>query len=555
MTTVKFLIYGSIVLSLLFGCSRAPTAGGSSDSGNVKFAGIIYSVADSTVSGATVTLCPANSLGGVAEETENMDSSIIKRTITDDSGRFEFTSLQEGSYFIEANDGIAHAVLFRLTVSQQPETILFHQDTLRPYSVFKGTTTRSTSERYLFIYGIDRKVPVPSDGHFIVHDMPAGTFRAKIIPVDTTEDEIEISDFTLTAGDTSMVPLTGWKFHRRMYLNTTATGADIAGNVTDFPVLVRLSNENFDFSETDSNGYDCRFTSNDNQLIPFSVERWNPQLQHAEIWVKIDTIFGNSDSQYFTMYWGKPGAATAENSPAVFDTASGFQGVWHFSDNEPASALDATGNHFNGTAEGGVIPAITGGCIGNARKFNGISSSIEISNSAGGKLNFPENGVYSISAWVYADHPELGSQVIVSKGDEQYFLCSVDGSATSGPFWRFTEFRNSKGWVYSSGDATGKEWVYLCGVQNGSSRYLYINGELADSTSSLLSSGKSRRNDFNVAIGKFIEEGGGNGDDFFNGLIDEVRIYSTVSDPERVRLCYMNQCTDDRLLTFSETAQ
>jgi len=133
-----------------------------------------------------------------------------------------------------------------------------------------------------------------------------------------------------------------------------------------------------------------------------------------------------------------------------------------------------------------------------------VSSFISIGNSSNGKLNFPQDGYYSLSAWVYAETLNDGSHVVISKGDEQYFLCSVEESS-DGSSWCFTEFNDQAGWMSSTSRATEGQWVLLAGVKNGASQYLYVNGEAVDSSPTLLPSTESRITDFDVAIGKFME--------------------------------------------------
>lgn len=281
------------------------------------------------------------------------------------------------------------------------------------------------------------------------------------------------------------------------------------------------------------------------------VEQWNSSEKLAAIWILLNTVYGDNNSQFITLVWDETSTNQIASSNNVYDTALGFQGVWHLSDEDSDSAADATLNGFNGVTDGMTESSIVEGIIGNAREFNGINSSIGISGSSDGKLDFPEDGYYTLSAWVSADHPEMGSQAIIAKSDEQYFLCSVEGYE-DGPFWRFTEFKDGKGWEYSSTDAEAEEWVYLTGVRKGTSQYLYLDGELVDSSITLVSSTKARITDIEVSIGQFMDENGGPGDGFFNGKIDEVRISDVARSADWIRLCYMNQRTDDRLTTVQK---
>jgi hypothetical protein len=47
------------------------------------------------------------------------------------------------------------------------------------------------------------------------------------------------------------------------------------------------------FSQAQFGGSDIRFTKADNTFLPYEIERWDSAHSQAEIWVKVDTVFGN----------------------------------------------------------------------------------------------------------------------------------------------------------------------------------------------------------------------------------------------------------------------
>jgi len=68
--------------------------------------------------------------------------------------------------------------------------------------------------------------------------------------------------------------------------------------VVNFPVLIRLYSTDLDFSQVKPGGGDVRFANSNNVSLPYEIERWDATGGVAEIWVKIDTVLGNSSSQY-----------------------------------------------------------------------------------------------------------------------------------------------------------------------------------------------------------------------------------------------------------------
>jgi hypothetical protein len=256
------------------------------------------------------------------------------------------------------------------------------------------------------------------------------------------------------------------------------------------------------------------------------------------------------------MYWGNPDASTASNSAAVFDTSHGFQGVWHLSGNDNTTAYDATGNHYDGTPYNMTAGSSVPGAIGSARKFNGTSQYITIINTASSKLNLPQNGIYSLSLWAHADTIDTLWHVIAGKGHEQFYLklkCFGNNRAT----WEFVEFQDQQGWQFTEDSvppAPGSgTWVNLVGVRNGTQQFLYVNGTLVNSSTPLMAGNYSRNTGDDFMIGRYARrvtipyyEGWC----YFQGKVDEVRVSNNVPNADWIKLCYMNQRSDDRLVVF-----
>jgi hypothetical protein len=311
-----------------------------------------------------------------------------------------------------------------------------------------------------------------------------------------------------------------------------------------------LSNANFDFTQARKNGEDVRFVKADGSSCAFEIERWDATVGSAEIWVTVDTVFGNDNTRYIKMLWGNPNVVAASNGIAVFDTADGFQGVWHLSEPELANVKDATGNHFDGTPSD-TAPKTAAGTIGIGKAFNGTSSFFDMKNTATGKLNFPENGIYTVSAWVYADTLDGKFHAIVGKSDNQYFLKLKQYYPPNPMRWEFAEFHDMIGWHITDFLATAKEWKYLVGIRDGANQYFYLDGALVDTSIEIKTDSIARNTGDDVTIGKFLTYSAINsGYCPFGGKIDEVRISSVARSAGWIKLCFMNQKTPDALVVF-----
>jgi hypothetical protein len=436
-------------------------------------------------------------------------------------------------------------------VEAYDSVVVVATDTLRIAGTVKVllSSAADTVNGYVYVPGTDILGFAGGRGYAILDSVPAG-----IVPLVSFADKNSPGqsqairyDVTVEPSDTAVVANTLWKYSKKVLFNTTSAGADVAGNVYNFPVLIRLTESNFDFSQAGPAGDDIRFTKKDNTPISYEIERWNAAANAAEIWVKLDTVFGNDSSHFITMYWGaSTGSATASlsNGAAVFDTANGFQGVWHLNEASGSTAKDATANRFDGVPPSDSSPLPTPGVIGMCEEFNGESNYIQMPGTASGKLNFPENGSYSIAAWVYADTLDSSFAKIIEKHDLQYKLQKDQLNR-----WEFSEYESAREYSLTTSAASAKAWVYLTGVRSGGSQYLYVNGVCVNSTITTLATPYSRDTADNITIGRNAATDFGPLY-FFKGKIDEARIENMARSADWIKLCYMNQKAGDALVVF-----
>jgi hypothetical protein len=505
----------------------------------------------SPASGATVKIRPSDFLKGVSPALSGIAASAVVDAVTDSSGRFSIRDVELDDYVIEVIDssGSEGALLRARAIADS--VVDFGVQFLDPLGRISGTLDYSglpdTAAVYLQIYGIDRIDQVDlSTGRFTVDGMAAGAYSVRLFTPAASYlpdiiENVAVTPRVRTVLDTvTLTPVSDWCCSRRVYLNTTASGADVAVTIKKFPVLIRLTNENFDFISARPGGADIRFVKSDNSSLPYQIERWDRVAGRAEIWVKVDTVFGNNNAQYFTMLWGNPDAKSEEGSAEVFDTAMGFVGVWHMNEADSSAVADASGNRYNGRKYGMGSSAVQGMC-GVAQRFDGMSQYIVLSNTASSKLDFVENGNYSISAWVYAEALDSDFHSIVSKGNQQYGLQLARDNV-----WQFFEFRHRVGWEGVESPAVAKTWKYVTGVRAGNKQYLYVDGDLTDSTITTTAGVANRITTDNVFIGRRTLDT----TRFWNGMIDEVRACRWAHSVNWIKLCYMNQKQEDELVEF-----
>jgi hypothetical protein len=528
-----------MILSCFFAmycnCTLDPLAGGSSQQGNGMVVGNVVSMSG-TPSITTIRIRSTEYVQ-THEISTNKDGTYDVKT--DSSGHFSISGIDPGTYTIEANDLTSFAALIKVTITEKNDTTNIGTLGLKPYARITGIVedifTGEHSPLYIQVPGLERLVQIGQNGTFSIDDLPEGSFNLRIVAFDSTIAPVDVYDIKTTSGNTAPVHiLAGWRYSHNIHLNTTTSGANISGNVLNFPVLIRLTAANFDFNQARDNGADIRFTKSNYTSLPFEIERWDAVNKLAEIWVKIDTVHGDDSTQYLTMHWGNLNAPNCSNGTAVFDTSAGFAAVWHLSETSD-SAYDATGNAFNGKNFGSTSST---GMVGNSRLFsNGTYIKIP------GLLKSPSN--ITLSAWVKSDTTTRDGQEIISLGDAISLRMDDLNLGTTGSFYTDSinfEMTGSKkylaksGWhfvVFSFNSEKQVQTLYIDGVQCAITTYVYPVSYIGQG--------------IDTYIGIH-----GNGKPYFNlvGQVDEVRVNNIAVTPEWVKLCFMNQKAQNSLVIW-----
>ena len=226
-----------------------------------------------------------------------------------------------------------------------------------------------------------------------------------------------------------------------------------------------------------------------------------------------------------TYYWRvdevQPDGSIAAGDTWSFNTGR-LVAHWKLDDGSGDTAANAIAGGYQGKLVGN--PAWTGGIIGGALNFDGQGDYIEIIDSN----DFTITSQITVSAWIKTDKIDKRWQAIVTKGDRSWrlqgqrrgyaleFACT--GLVIPGSMW---------GSLYGTIDANDGQWHHVAGVYDGQKICLYIDGRLDVSQPA---SGRIRLDDRAVLIGDNSQKPGR----CWNGLIDDVRIYSYGMTPEEV---------------------
>jgi hypothetical protein len=332
-----------------------------------------------------------------------------------------------------------------------------------------------------------------------------------------------------------------WSHSSDLLLDTSPSGAAVTGDVTGFPVLLRLTSGNFIFSEARGRGEDIRFSKADGTPLDYQVDRWDSAKAVAEVWIKADTVFGNKAGQTLRMYWGNASAADSSDGNAAF--SNGYAAVWHLGDagvgnrpNAVAGGLPAAPVQYDGDES-------TPGMIGMADSLDGGSPG-DYLDVGDGYTGFA--GGFSYSVWVYPTAVKKWAHVLdLGNGEfgDNIILNRVNTS-DSMSYNNYNGGPTPIGLMQIPGAWTLNQWSYFTLTVSGTGGKLYKNGAL------ILS--KTLDNTISAAIRtqNFLGKSNWAVDEYFQGKLDEPALSTVARSGAWVKLCYQNQKAGQNLVTL-----
>ena len=298
-----------------------------------------------------------------------------------------------------------------------------------------------------------------------------------------------------------------------------------------FPVIISLDNSRVDYSQTQNQGQDLRFTNSAGMLLPYEIEKWN-ESGISSVWVKVPSIAGSSNADYVWMYYGNPAAADNQSSSVWGDYAA----VWHMASNQDSSPNN---NDLSCTN----CPAATG----SSYWYDGSNDRHLVANSNLINTGGPWDNK-TIEILFKADTIGSGASkdILYEQGSSTKGLnLYVTGTSLYVGGWnRDSSQSNWDGTWLSAGINTGTWYYAVLGLQDGD------NSACADCLKGFLngqefSSGDGRRlysntGNIQIGFGDTRMHSGTSGEDDYDGFIDELRLTNKALSADWIKAQYLS---------------
>ena len=326
-----------------------------------------------------------------------------------------------------------------------------------------------------------------------------------------------------------------WAFRKELTFNLTPAGADVASNVQDVPVLVRLSLANFTyFNDAKPDGSDLRFIAADDKTpLKFHVEKFDAQSQIALIWVRVPQLTGGAEkTDKVYLYYGNPKATDGADAAGSYDGTTSL--VYHFA--APVGSPQDSASYKNEPAQL-TAEANTASLIGNGVRF---SADQVIAVNAAPSLTLKATTGMTLSAWVRPEATAGIAQVVgLEEGTRAFTLAIESGRAVA--HWR----DGSRDVAVRAATDLTEGWHHLAVRASSGKLTLFVDGSVAGESAAPLAD----------LAGRLIVGATAAGGSRYVGDLDELQVANAARSDGWIRASARSQGMDAPLLVYGDDAQ
>ncbi|GEM_PF-1003851 len=331
-----------------------------------------------------------------------------------------------------------------------------------------------------------------------------------------------------------------WDYRKVLEIDHTK----VTGDLTDFPVLVSFIDSDL-IAKTQEDGDDIAFVLTNKKLF-HEIESYDSATGTLIAWVKIPILSSSIDTK-IEMYYGNFTASSQQDAENVWD--DDFVMVQHMNEDPSGTApqiLDSTINNNDGTSAGTMILAnLVNSKIAEGLDFDGNDDNVGFGDKDSLDIGV---GNFTASAWIRRDETNLWNVIYAKRSTSITSLMSfrITNNNVIGLYSRDSDSNDLS--VLGGSTLGSGEWFFVTGTREGGTLKVYLNGVLDGSINGQLSD-----IDTSGANAFLSLKGQGYDIDEHNGILDEVKISTSVRSADWIETEYNNQ--DDPSTFFAISTQ
>ena len=336
-----------------------------------------------------------------------------------------------------------------------------------------------------------------------------------------------------------------WKYRVKITVNHEQVGEE----VTDFPMLVKITNNQKLFKNAKQDGHDLVFTSSDGiTKLDHEVEAYNADNQELISWVKVPKLSVTEDTVLYA-YYGNP---TSEDQQKPTNVWGSYGAVYHLNNNPETRIVDSTKGGIHGTAGGGMNKndSLRTGKIGDTLRFDGSNDYVQLPNTDNVA---PGDKPLTVSSWIRSDGTTGTTQTIYwdsigNLGNNPHVALYVLDDGTLLSSVRDANANNLN--IIAGSNLKGDNmWHHVVMVVNNKQMNLYLDGRNIGSATNASLNALNTASAGVQSIG--VAHSSGSLAAFFRGSISDTRVSLNAHSGGWIKTEHNNQNDPESFYTVS----
>jgi biopolymer transport protein ExbB len=330
-----------------------------------------------------------------------------------------------------------------------------------------------------------------------------------------------------------------WSYRKQIAIDAGAGGGAITADPGRVPILIRLHDGDFKFTDAKEDGSDLRFIAEDDKTpLKYHVEKFDAVFDLGVVWVDVPDLKAGKATNIW-MYYGNTKATPADDAKGTYDPDQVL--VYHFAERE-GPPRDVTAYANNASTAAGIDDA---SLIGSGAKFNGSNTAVI---PATPSLQIAAGGALTWSAWIKAD-PASKNAILYARHDGNNAM--IIGLADGAPYVAVGD--TTAGLAHSDPipALSGNAW-HLISVTAAADITLYVDGQAAKTlaaTLPALNGPATLGGDAGVAGASPATAPN------YTGALDELEISKVARPAAFIQTAFASQGPDGKLLKYGQDEQ